>query len=164
MRQAMGKTKEGEASGDIELEVITKYGARIAVEVRGRLLYEDGKVVGVQAIARNVTQRKQVEQQVLLQAAALRAAAIGIVITDRDGNILWVNPAFTALSGYTLEEVVGKNPRLLKSGKHDAEFYRNMWDTILCRTGVARRDCQPAEGRDLLRRGIDHNPGLPDVR
>jgi PAS domain S-box-containing protein len=131
MRQAMGKTKEGEASGDIELEVIAKYGARIAVEVRGRLLYEDGKVVGVQAIARNVTQRKQVEQQVLLQAAALRVAAIGIVITDRDGNILWVNPAFMALSGYNLEDVVGKNPRLLKSGKHDAEFYRNMWDTIL---------------------------------
>ncbi len=105
------------------------------------LLYEDGKVVGVQGIARNVTERKQVEQQVRLQAAALEAAAVGIVITDRDGNILWVNPAFTALSGYTLEEVVGKNPRLLKSGKHDAEFYRDMWNTILVRAGVARGDC-----------------------
>ena len=132
---------KGRRAGDAELEVITKYGARLAVEVRSRLLYEDGKVVGVQGIARNVTERKQVEQQVRLQAAALKAAAIGIVITDRDGNILWVNPAFTALSGYTLEEVVGKNPRLLKSGKHDSEFYRDMWNTILSGRVWRGRDC-----------------------
>ena len=131
MRQALDKTKGGEASGDFELEFITKRGARLAVEVRGRLLYEDGKAAGVQGIARNVTERKQVEQQVRLQAAALEAAALGIVITDREGNITWVNPAFTALSGYTLEEVIGKNSRLLRSGKHDAEFYRDMWNTIL---------------------------------
>ncbi len=128
---AMGKALAGEAPGDIEVEVITKYGARVALEIRSRLLYEDGKVVGVQAIARNVTERKQVEHQIHLQAAALRAAAIGIVITDHGGKILWVNPAFVALSGYPLEEVIGKNPRLLKSGKHDREFYRNLWNTIL---------------------------------
>jgi PAS domain S-box-containing protein len=131
MRQALDKTKGGEASGDSELELITKRGARLAVEVRGRLLYEDGKLVGVQGIARNVTERKRVEKQVLLQAAALHAAAIGIVITDRNHSILWVNPAFMALSGYTLEEVVGKNPRLLDSGKHDSDFYHDMWNTTL---------------------------------
>ncbi len=133
VRRAVESTgeEEEEESGSDELEVITKYGTRLAVEIRSRLLYEDGKVVGVQGIARNVTERKHVEQQVRLQAAALEAAALGIVITDRDGNFLWVNPAFTALSGYTLEEVVGKNPRLLKSGKHDSEFYHDMWRTIL---------------------------------
>jgi PAS domain S-box-containing protein len=131
VRRALDSAVEGEQSGSDELEVITKHGARLAVEVRSRLLYEDGKVVGVQGIARNVTERKQVEQQVRLQAAALKAAAMGIVIADGDGNILWVNPAFMALSGYKLEEVVGKNPRLLKSGKHDSEFYRAMWKTIL---------------------------------
>ena len=107
------------------------------MEVRGRLLYEDGKAVGVRGIARNVTERKRVEQQVRLQEAALEFAAIGIVITDREGNILWVNAAFTALSGYPLEEAIGKNPRLLKSGRHDAEFYRDMWKTI--RTGQVWR-------------------------
>ncbi len=129
--RALEREGGGAAPGDLELEVITKYGARLAVEVRGRTVYEDGKAVGVQGIARNVTERKQVEQQVRLQAAALEAAAAGIVITDGDGNILWVNPAFVALSGYTLQEVVGKNPRLLKSGRHDAEFYHGMWNTIL---------------------------------
>ena len=131
VRRAMNSALEGESPGDIELEVVTKHGARLAVEIRGRLLYEDGKVVGVQGVARNVTERKQVEQQVRLQAAALKAAAVGIVITDRDGSILWVNPAFMMMSGYTLEEVVGKNPRLLNSGKQDAEFYRDMWNAIL---------------------------------
>ena len=131
MGREAAKTVKGEAPEGIELEVITKHGARLAVEIRGRLLFEDGKAVGVQGVARNVTERRRVEQQVLLQAAALKAAAVGIVITGRNGDILWVNPAFTALSGYALEEVVGKNPRLLKSGKHDAEFYRDMWNTIV---------------------------------
>lgn len=131
MRQAVDRAVEGEAPGDAEFEVVTKYGARVAVEIRARLFYEDGKVVGVQGIARNVTDRKQVEQQVQLQAAALKAAGLGISITNRDGSFLWVNAAFTALSGYTLEELIGKNPRLLKSGKHDAEFYRYMWNTVL---------------------------------
>jgi PAS domain S-box-containing protein len=128
--RAVDSAVAGEATEDIELEVITKYGARVAVEVRSRLLYEDGKVVGVQGIARNVTERKQVEQQVRLQAAALEAAALGIVITDRNHRILWINRAFIALSGYTLEEVVGKNPSLLNSGKHDVEFYRDIQDTV----------------------------------
>ena len=134
-RRAVEIVVEGKAFGDTELEFITKYGARVAVEIRGRLLYEDGKAVGAQGIVRNVTLRKKVEQQVRLQAAALEAAAVGIVITDRDGSILWVNPAFTALSGYNLEEVVGKNPRLLKSGNHDSEFYCDMWNTILSGAG-----------------------------
>jgi len=129
-RSVIGTT-EGQPPQDTEVEIVTKHGARLAVEVRARLLYENGKPVGVQGVARNVTARKRIEQQVCLQAAALEAAAVGIVITDRDGNILWVNPAFMSLSGYTLEEIVGKNPRLLKSGKQDSKFYGGMWDTIL---------------------------------
>jgi PAS domain S-box-containing protein len=53
------------------------------------------------------------------------------MITDRTGAILWVNPAFSVLTGYTPEEVLGANPRILKSGKQNAEFYRQFWQTIL---------------------------------
>jgi PAS domain S-box-containing protein len=67
----------------------------------------------------------------LLQAAALQNAANAILITDRKGQILWTNPAFSALTGYSEQEVLGKNPRLLKSGKHDKDFYARMWSTIL---------------------------------
>jgi diguanylate cyclase (GGDEF)-like protein/PAS domain S-box-containing protein len=66
-----------------------------------------------------------------LQSKALEAAANGIVITDVDGNIVWANPAVTQLTGYPLEEILGGNPRVLKSGKMEPEFYQEMWDTIL---------------------------------
>jgi len=57
--------------------------------------------------------------------------APAVVITDREGTILYVNPAFTRLTGYTLEEALGQNPRILKSGVHPQEFYAEMWNTIL---------------------------------
>jgi PAS domain S-box-containing protein len=63
--------------------------------------------------------------------AAVNQAAQAIVITDRGGSILYVNPAFERLTGYASEEVLGQNPRLLKSEKHDAKFYRNLWQTIV---------------------------------
>ncbi len=62
--------------------------------------------------------------------AALRASVNGIVITDVEGLIVWVNPAFTTMTGYGLDEVWGKEPRLLKSGCHGPEFYTEMWRTI----------------------------------
>jgi len=71
------------------------------------------------------------KQQLLLQGTALDTAANAVVITDVKGIILWVNPAFTALTGYAAEEVLGKTPRLLKSGRHDQEFYKHLWATIL---------------------------------
>ncbi len=62
---------------------------------------------------------------------ALETAANAVIITDTKGIILWVNPAFTSLTGYPSEEVIGKTPRLLKSGKHDRQFYQNLWTAIL---------------------------------
>ena len=76
--------------------------------------------------------RIQAEVTLRLQSAALNAAANPIVITDRAGVIIWANPAFTELSGYSIDEAVGRNPRdLVKSGVHSAEFYKEMWDTVL---------------------------------
>jgi len=82
-------------------------------------------------MATYITERNQAEEQLIIQSTALNAAANAIVITDREGHIEWVNPAFTKLTGYTFEEITGANPRSLKSGKHDAAFYKNLWDTIL---------------------------------
>jgi PAS domain S-box-containing protein len=66
-----------------------------------------------------------------VQSAALNAAANAIVITDRSGAIEWVNDAFSVLTGYPAVDVLGKNSRLLKSGKHDPAFYQSLWETIL---------------------------------
>lgn len=65
-----------------------------------------------------------------LQIAALEAAANSIVITDAQGRVIWANSAFTALTGYNLTEIFGKNPRFLKSNVHPPEFYQDLWLTI----------------------------------
>jgi PAS domain S-box-containing protein len=91
-----------------------------------------GKVAGLVGIGRDVTAQKAIEKSMRLQSVALEAAANSILITDHNGSIEWVNPAFTRSTGYSLAECLGKNPRkLLRSGQHDREFYKNLWDTIL---------------------------------
>ncbi|MCJ7531495.1 MAG: PAS domain S-box protein, partial [Anaerolineales bacterium] len=93
---------------------------------------EAGYPVGFVGIAMDITEPKLAEEFLRLQSGALEAAANSIIITDRDGTIQWANRAFTQLTGYTLEEAIGKNPRLLvKSGKYEPSFYKQLWETIL---------------------------------
>ena len=75
--------------------------------------------------------RKQLEEQVHLQATALQSAANAIFITDREGLIEWVNHAFTQITGYSKDDVVGQSPRILKSGQYSSDFYDAMWQAIL---------------------------------
>lgn len=90
-----------------------------------------GQVIGVLGCFADITARKQLEQQLRLQSSALRAAGSAIVITDTQGAIEWVNPAFTRMTGYTLAEVLGRNPSILKSGEQDAQFYNRLWQEII---------------------------------
>ena len=75
--------------------------------------------------------RKRAQEQVRLQSAALESAASAIVIADTHGTIQWANRAFTQLTGYPLEEAIGQNARILKSGRQDESFYSSLWNTIL---------------------------------
>ena len=79
---------------------------------------------------RDLAARRRSAQQLKLQAAALNAAATSILITDRQGTILWCNPAFTELTGYTAVEAIGQTPRILKSGQYDTAFYEHLWKRI----------------------------------
>src|ERR1017187_5471154 len=81
-------------------------------------------------VMQRTRQLSEAVQHLNLQAAALKAAANAIVITDFHGTIIWVNHAFTAMTGYSEEEVLGKNPRLLKSGEQSDNYYAEMWSTI----------------------------------
>ena len=83
-----------------------------------------------QLLTDEIAERKEGEARLRVQAAALQAAANSIVITDVKGTIIWVNSAFTRLTGYSAEEVTAQSPRILKSGKHDAAFYAHLWKTI----------------------------------
>ena len=90
----------------------------------------DGAVGGIVLFAEDVTSHKQAEERLQLAASVFTHAREGIFIADVDGNILEVNDTFTRITGYTREEVLGKNPRLLSSGFHGKEFYAEMWRTI----------------------------------
>ena len=78
----------------------------------------------------DVTERKAAEANVRQLASAVEASASSVVITNLEGNIQYVNPAFSKITGYTKEESLGENPRVLKSGQHPAKFYKEMWDTL----------------------------------
>jgi PAS domain S-box-containing protein len=75
-------------------------------------------------------QRAKVEDDQFTLRTAIDQIAEGVVITDTTGMILYVNRSFTTLTGYSLEEIVGRNPRVLKSGRHNLEFYKHLWQTI----------------------------------
>ncbi|EFO80569.1 putative PAS/PAC sensor protein [Oscillochloris trichoides DG-6] len=72
-----------------------------------------------------------IEDEIFLKSSALDAAANAIVISDINGKIEWVNPAFAQLTGYTVDEAKGQTTRLLRSGQHEDQFYKQLWDTIL---------------------------------
>ena len=90
-----------------------------------------GEITGIVGVGRDVTELREAQEVQQLQSVALDSAANAVVITDPDGIIEYVNSAFTTLTGYGKDEVIGKKPRVLKSGKHDELYYRNIWETIL---------------------------------
>lgn len=99
------------------------------VQERTQSLNESNRV-----LQNEIEVRRAAEAQLKLAAEVFDNAMEGMLITDANTVILRVNPAFTQVTGYTAEEVVGQTPRLFKSGHHNADFYRSMWDTIT-RTG-----------------------------
>ena len=78
----------------------------------------------------DITERKQAEETLRLFASVFEHSGEAILITDRDKRILAVNPAFTLMTGYSLDEIRGKNPRILASGLTPAETYQNMWAAL----------------------------------
>jgi PAS domain S-box-containing protein len=111
------------------LALETSGGRRIDVEFVSNAYLVDGFRV-MQCNIRDITGRKRAEEAHARLATAVEQAAEAIVITDLQGTIQYVNPAFEKISGYARAEALGQNPRILKSGKQDAEFYRQMWAVL----------------------------------
>ncbi|RRJ85285.1 sensor domain-containing diguanylate cyclase [Aestuariirhabdus litorea] len=91
---------------------------------------EKGEIVKYVSHYVDITEQKKQERELKLAAAAFETN-VGVVVTDPSGSIQRVNGAFTRITGYSAEEVVGENPRMLQSGYHDATFYQQLWQAIL---------------------------------
>ena len=97
------------------------------VPIRG----PDGQVRGILGIGHDITDRNQAQEKLRLSAKVFTHAREGIIITDRQANIIDVNQAFTDITGFSRDEVLGLNPRLLKSDRQDAGFYTAMWESLI---------------------------------
>ena len=130
LQTASREEREG-ASVTMEIENYCKDGSTIPVESTISFLFgKDDMPTGFIGVSRNITERKQMEAELRKLSQAVKQSANMVVITDLQGTIEYVNPKFTELTGYTSEEVIGQNTRLLKSNKQDNTFYHEMWTTI----------------------------------
>ena len=94
-------------------------------------IYHGGEFVGVLGFTRDIAKHKAAEEQLMLAACVFENAVEGVIVTDRDGVICDVNKAFTQITGYQLDEVIGKKPSILSSGRHSKQFFSKIWNTLL---------------------------------
>ena len=99
------------------------------VEIAISAFLEKGEWYAVGTV-RDITERQNAEAELKKLSKAVEQSPASVLITDKDGVIEYINPAFTGVSGYTFDEAVGKRPSILNSGKHPQQFYIDMWDTI----------------------------------
>ena len=122
----------GEVFTEPELHRRRADGSPIVVSVStSPLRRTDGTIYGIMSILMDVTEQRAAEESRARLTMAVEQAGESIVVTDTRGTIQYVNPAFERITGYEQMEVIGQNPRILKSGRHDAAFYRDMWQILL---------------------------------
>ncbi len=126
----IGSVLEGNAPVTYEIQLETKSGELIPYEFTATPLPDERRALAVAGIGRDITERKQRERNLKQLRRGIEAAPHAIFITDRDGTIQYVNPAFEAMTGYAEADVLGENPRVFQSGQHDESYYHDLWETI----------------------------------
>lgn len=120
---------KGQRNETSVIKVITPDGAIKDVEINSTPFIFSGQTSLI-SVLRDVTEELKQEATQRRLVTAIEQANESVIITDQTGIVEYVNPAFSRTSGYAREEIIGRNPRFLRSGKHDGRFYRNMWKTI----------------------------------
>ncbi|MBI3802137.1 MAG: PAS domain S-box protein [Nitrospirae bacterium] len=130
--QILDRIRRGERIEHYETVRLRKDGARVDVSVTTSPIRDtDGRIVGASSITRDITRRKAAEREMRKLSRVIEQTDDVVVITDREGFIEYVNPAFEQKTGYTREEAIGKTPRIVKSGEQGRVFYQLLWETIL---------------------------------
>ncbi|QBQ54157.1 PAS domain S-box protein [Nitrosococcus wardiae] len=129
--QILQHIRRGERIKQFETVRVRKDGRKINVSLTISPIKDNqGHIVGAATIARDITRRKQREEELLWLSRAMEQSPVAVTITDTAGNIKYINAKFTELTGYHKAEVVGKNPRILQSGKTPIEEYQRLWESI----------------------------------
>jgi PAS domain S-box-containing protein len=112
-------------------ENMRRNGERVWISWTNRPIFDaEGRSVGILCIGNDITQRRHEEEARKGLVTAIEQARESIMIADFAGKITYVNPAFEQITGYSKEEVLGRSPAILKSDRHDASFYRSIWETV----------------------------------
>jgi PAS domain S-box-containing protein len=129
----LARTLLGEAVSNLELYLLNPGVPQgVWLSVNGTPIRDsEGKIEGGVVVLRDVSSIKREIQQIELLSNVVEETADAVIVTDRDGRIEYVNPAFEAASGYNRAEVLGRNPSILKSGAHSPEFYTGLWRTLV---------------------------------
>jgi diguanylate cyclase (GGDEF)-like protein/PAS domain S-box-containing protein len=123
---------EHEKAGTQQFKMLLPDGNERILEMHGELNCDaNGQATAINGTVQDITERLLAEQQLRLNAQVFDFSREGIIITDAQNKIVSVNPAYTEISGYSFEEALGRNPRLVSSGKQDKAFYEEMWRQIL---------------------------------
>ncbi|MCX5863363.1 MAG: PAS domain S-box protein [Deltaproteobacteria bacterium] len=127
--RALARMRGEQVTSHYEVMLQKKDGSSFFGEISARLVKMGGED-GIQVWVRDISGRRRSEEAQRRLAIAVEQAAEAIVITDTRGTIQYVNPAFEEIAGYSPDEVIGENPRILQSGEHDQAFYGKLWQTI----------------------------------
>ncbi|MDP2662822.1 MAG: PAS domain S-box protein, partial [Dehalococcoidia bacterium] len=115
-----------------ESPILTKSGEERRISWRNSVIREGDTIAGAISFGLDITEQRKTEDELRKLSRAVEQSPSTVVITDTSGAIEYVNPKFSATTGYTREEAIGQNPRILKSGEMPAEGYKQLWDTITC--------------------------------
>lgn len=132
LREILRKLREdGVFPSEFEAELVTREGDHRLIAWHNTPMQGiDGSIEGITGLGEDVTERRRAEEQVRKLSLAVEQSPSIVMLTDRRGCIEYVNPKFVEVAGYEREEVIGKNPRLLKSGETTSEEYRQLWQTV----------------------------------
>jgi PAS domain S-box-containing protein len=115
-----------------EIENKRKDGTTVWFSVTSDLILDQyNELAGVEGVVYDITEQKKASKRLNILEKAVEQTADHILITDKEGMIQYVNPAFELGTGFQLADIIGRSPKILKSGNHPEDFYRQLWSTIL---------------------------------
>jgi PAS domain S-box-containing protein len=116
---------------DVEVDLLTREGEQLRIAWHNTpSIDSQGNIIGITAIGEDITQRRKAEEKVRKLSHAVEQSPSIVMLTDCEGNIEYVNPKFTEVTGFDAVEVIGQKPNLLKSGDKSSDDYKALWDTL----------------------------------